>query len=182
MYEIYCDTRLGGTKKWSLGLPKGVDMRVPDEVLLSVCFLCTKNVKGEYAAVGTGFFVNVKSENYPDNRFIHLVTAKHLIEKSQELGLEDLHARTNKKPSGVDYIKIPNSSWLFHEDPNVDVAVIPHQFSQPSHSFFPVGEMSLEKIGRSGLGGKVVVHQLSQLMQCILCEATGYLLIAPVTL
>ena len=133
MYEIYCDTRLGGTKRWSVGPPKRVDMRVPDPVILSVCFLCARNATGDYVAVGTGFFVNVKSEKYPDNRFIHLVTAKHLIEKSQDLGLEDLHARINKKPSGVDYVKIQNSSWLFHEDPNVDVAVIP--FSPPLSEF-----------------------------------------------
>jgi len=61
---MYKDTRLGGVEKWYHIRPEDADMRIPDEVLKSVCFLCVKIAKGsnagKYQPIGTGFFVSVR--------------------------------------------------------------------------------------------------------------------------
>jgi hypothetical protein len=59
--------------------------------------------------------------------FGYLVTAKHVVKPFA--GKDNVYARMNKhvvepgKP-GVQYLKLPNK-WIFHDDPAVDLAVLP---------------------------------------------------------
>ena len=102
-----CDIRLAGIKKWYIGSLRGLDMRIPDEVLLSVCFLFIKNQEtGNFQEVGTAFFVRLRSEAHSESGFTYLVTAKHIIDSAKERGISSMYVRLNKKPVGVDFVEM----------------------------------------------------------------------------
>lgn len=95
-------------------------MRVPDEVLQCVCFLCVKD--GDvYRYGGTGFFVSVPSEMYPKDRYVYLITAKHCIEKAQQYG--NLYLRLNKVDGKAGMVKV-EGEWLYSDREASDVAVM----------------------------------------------------------
>ena len=134
-----CDTRLGGIKKWYIGPLRGLDMRIPGQVLLSVGFLFIKNQKtGNFQEVGTAFFVHLKSEAHSEDRFIYLVTAKHIIDEAKKLGVSSMYVRLNKKPSGVDFAEIAVNAWVSHKDPTVDASVLP---GNPPHAEFEFADI-----------------------------------------
>jgi hypothetical protein len=99
-YEgVYCDTRMGGFPKFYLGCkPANADMRIPDEYLESVCFLCVKIPEPDgddtHQFIGTGFIVSVATRFTP-MRIFCLVTAKHIIAAARAAGHSDLYVRMN---------------------------------------------------------------------------------------
>jgi hypothetical protein len=104
-------------------------MRVPDEVLQCVCFICVKS--GDvYRYGGTGFFVSVPSEMYPKARYVYLITAKHCIEKAQQYG--NLYLRLNKVDGKADMVKV-EAKWLYSDREASDVAVL--RFPSLRHVF-----------------------------------------------
>jgi hypothetical protein len=118
---FYCDTRLYGQERFILGDPREALMRVPDDLLQCVGFLCVQS--GEWLYGGTGFFVRVMSEADPVNVWYgYFVTAKHCVLKAQEYG--DLHIRLNGRKGGFVNVRIA-APWIFPEDPSVDLAIIP---------------------------------------------------------
>jgi hypothetical protein len=95
-------------------------MRVPDDLLECVGFLCVQS--GEWLYGGTGFFVRVLSEADPDVWYGYFVTAKHCVVKAQQYG--DLHILLNARSGG--FVRVPiGTPWIFPEDPSVDLAIIP---------------------------------------------------------
>jgi hypothetical protein len=125
--ELYCDHRMGGKGRWVFGDPDDTKMRIPDDNLDSVCFLCVKvrDAAGfEYDYfIGTGFFVSIDSTLISGGRHYYLVTAKHVIENTRAQGYSDFHVRINTADGRSITPQIPNN-WIYPENPAVDVAVL----------------------------------------------------------
>lgn len=128
--ELYCDTRMGGKKQWVIGDPREANMRIPDDYKNCVFFLCSEDYTSGTKRMrygGTGFFISVASEQYPNDDYIYMVTAKHNIIEANKIG--DIYARINKA-NGSAIVKI-TSEWIFPEDEGVDIAITP-VFNNPS--------------------------------------------------
>ena len=105
-------------------------MRMPDEVLQCVCFLCVKD-RGRYHYGGTGFFVSIPSEKYPkDYSFVYIVTAKHCIERAKQYG--NLYLRLNKVDGKADFFEMKDE-WYYSDNESSDAVVLP--WPQLSHIF-----------------------------------------------
>lgn len=95
-------------------------MRISDDVLECVCFLCVKKeVDGvvSYPPWGTGFFITY-GEGKSDRHY--LVTAKHVVTAANTYG--GLHIRLNRRGAdGVDYVPVADE-WEIA--PDADVALV----------------------------------------------------------
>jgi hypothetical protein len=103
-------------------------MRVPSEFLDSVGYVCVRRmIDGveRFDIGGTGFFVTVSSEAYPNERqYLYFVTAKHSVERASNIG-SPLFVRVNTKDGRVIYVEIKRR-WVFEPtNPGVDLAVVP---------------------------------------------------------
>ena len=139
---IYRDTRLGGIQKWYIGMPKDALMRVPDDILRCVCFLCVKETKDgsdRFHYGGTGFFVSLPSESQPDTSHIYVVTAAHNIEKAQRYG-SNLYLRVNTLTGEAKHVEV-EQPWTFPEKNGVDLAIL--GWAPPS-SIFHFRTISIE--------------------------------------
>ncbi|SRR6266566_489780 len=90
--EMYVDERLG-YRQVIFGDKKKLAMRLKDEIINCVAFLCERKTP-----VATAFFISVPS---PNTEHIYLITAKHCVEDSNP---NELHLRI----SSNEYPK-----WLF---------------------------------------------------------------------
>lgn len=100
-------------------------MRVPDEILKSVFYLCIKQTRSgleQFHYGGTGFWVSIKSQTHDDILYSYLITAKHNVEKAQQHG-SDLYLRLNRKGGGAQHLKV-KAPWIFPEKDGVDLAII----------------------------------------------------------
>jgi hypothetical protein len=87
-----------------------------------------------FRAVGTGFFVN-------HERFRFLVTAQHI---AAEFGDSPFYIRVNKNDGSAatmhcDLLERDDLRWIAHADPNVDLAVMPFQFSAEEQGWDVLG-------------------------------------------
>jgi hypothetical protein len=142
MNVLYADTRLVGATKWVLGDPSEADMRVPDELLSSVCYLCTE-INGNLKYGGTAFFVSYPFKGASNYKLFHhyLVTARHCIKGVQDLGGELLF-RINTKDGGSLIIKAAGE-WFYPENDAVDLAVFPVEFPEGSNLDFSALNITL---------------------------------------
>jgi hypothetical protein len=99
-------------------------MRLPDVYLDCVAFV------GSFAPGddpdtpplgGTGFFVAVQSE-VGRLDYTYFVTAKHCVVGATNRG--EFMLRLNNRDGGREFIRI-DGGWVFHDDPTVDIAVLP---------------------------------------------------------
>jgi hypothetical protein len=84
-------------------------------------------------ANGTAFFVGIPHPTNPDVFYVYLVTAKHVLYDQRTGSLYPMIVtRLNKRDGGVLRETIPlviegrQKNVYFHNDPTVDLAVIPH--------------------------------------------------------
>jgi len=160
---IYSDTEPNGVKQWSFGRPRGSDMRVPDNAIESVAFVCIKGIDNgveHYTIGGTAFFVSIPSETDPDIGYVYLVTARHCIDAAKEAG--NLYIRVNLKAGGAALVQ--GDPYAFETPPDDDPADVAFALAAPPTSHFryvPVGadilatdELITEK--QIGLGDEVV--------------------------
>lgn len=161
--RIIVDERLGGIKRYSLGLPDDWNMEVPKEILRSVAFICVKETDGitqTFEPCGTGFFVSVQSAN---NLFhLYFVTAKHIIEETR--GME-ISVKVNNGRGASMNITIANGfSWITHPDENVDVAITPFALPIETNLISIPIDMALKKEdidnGNIGIGDDVFITGL----------------------
>jgi hypothetical protein len=97
-------------------------MRVPDEVLKCVCFLCTRttdNSINTFRYSGTGFFVTVKSAKHENAQFVYFVTARHNIQKASG----PLYLRINTLSGDSEHLEI-KAPWIYPEKNGVDLAML----------------------------------------------------------
>src|SRR3954468_14499939 len=110
-----------------LGQPADVLMRIPDQLLECVAFLCVQ--VGEEAAPrfqykGTGFFVAVTNEDRPDRHHVYFVTARHCLTLARHAGTT-LYIRVNRKDGGASHVQVgPAATWIYPEDVSIDLAVL----------------------------------------------------------
>jgi hypothetical protein len=105
-------------------------MKLPQDFIDCVCFLCTRDTtdgveKWRYG--GTAFFVSVASETRPkDYCHLYLVTARHCI-RDRYGNSRELYVRLNKKDgTAQEPLPLP-FEWVEPEDENdaADIAVMP---------------------------------------------------------
>jgi hypothetical protein len=101
-------------------------MRVPDEFLGSVGFVCVKRVRDgveRFDIGGTGFFVKVPSETYPNEiEYTYFVTAKHNVERASKYG--PIFLRLNTKQGGLAYVGVQRLWTTNTARPGVDLAAV----------------------------------------------------------
>jgi hypothetical protein len=103
-------------------------MRVPDIIRKCVVFLGQRDVQNGVEALqlhGTGFIVGVPSEKLRETSFLHVVTAKHVVEG---FGGRAFETRLNTRDGGFAVVSAPSDTrWWYHprEPQSVDVAVTP---------------------------------------------------------
>jgi hypothetical protein len=115
------DYRLGGLRRIVYCRPEDL-MRVSDELLECVCFLCTESPSGQIKVGGTAFFVSYPAETVTDGQFTYLITARHNIKRASESG-DALVLRMNTADGGVETANIVNLTWHYPDNPASDVAV-----------------------------------------------------------
>jgi len=159
--QLYCDTRLGGKPHWLIGQCEDINMRVPDEVLECVCFLCV-NDRGTYKYGGTGFFITIPSEKHTNIKYVYIVTAKHCVERAKQYGA--LYLRLNTLNGKAEMIEVKRD-WFYPLDESSDVAVLPFV---PPQNIFRYGYLDMElfateeviKEQRIGVGDDLVITGL----------------------
>lgn len=102
-------------------------MFFPSDLKDIVGFLCGQ-LPGDEGIVepepkGTGFFLDASPVR---QGHIYLVTARHVVRDLQRAGPTFLRVSKgypNQRGAGLNYLPLANEGWLYHQDPNVDVAV-----------------------------------------------------------
>jgi hypothetical protein len=109
---------LAGEPKYWLIDPKDINMRLPNQILNTVCFLAHDTAEIKYG--GTGFIVSIKGAH--GNAYLHLVTAKHAAEKLEH---GPFVMGVNTKQGKRAQIEAQDAKWWYHPtEPNaVDCAV-----------------------------------------------------------
>lgn len=118
---FYADYRLGGVRRIVYCRPEDL-MRVSEEILECVCFLCTEPSGGKVVLRGTALFVSVPCERVPDGSFTYLITARHNIRKAEAVG-DPLVLRVNMKEGGTETVDVEGLRWFFPENEASDIAV-----------------------------------------------------------
>ncbi len=101
-------------------------MRVPENVLKGIAYI--GQVAGTHESGiaygdydGTGFFVQVVSEKFPELRFPYAVTAKHVVEKKDD---SKTFIVVNNREGKTTQLRNIGEQWWFHPtDKTADVAV-----------------------------------------------------------
>ena len=103
-------------------------MRISDEVTRTVVFIgypTSDPGKGGIDCIGTAFFLQYDDAPY-------LVTVRHVAEY---VGSEPFLIRINRHADGADNLPIDGAKWVYHQNPEIDVAILPVDFvSDQTHS------------------------------------------------
>jgi hypothetical protein len=146
-------------------------MKLPQDFIDCVCFLCTRDTKGgveKWLYGGTAFFVSIPSKTRPnDYCHLYLVTARHCVRDGYG-NSRDLYVRLNKKDgTAQDPLPLP-FEWVEPEDENdaADVAVMPFdEYDDPvlDYRHIPIASAATEEAIRHhqiGLASDVYVTGL----------------------
>ena len=111
---MYRDTRLGNVEKWYHTVPKDAYMRIPDELIKSVCFISVKLPDGDgkflMTTLGTGFFVELTEGDYSCR---YLITAKHVLDDAKRINVDTVFLRVNVKNGRYKYLDVKlNDLWF----------------------------------------------------------------------
>lgn len=118
---MYKDRRFIKSEKWYYSAPRNANMRIPDNYLSGVAFLCVDVGTGKQP-IGTGFFVQVP-EHHGDYNFTYFVTAEHLLKDENGKDFTNLSLRMNT-PTGFDYFPLQMDQWIRLKDKPIDLAMI----------------------------------------------------------
>jgi hypothetical protein len=122
-FESLIDARLAGQPRYWLNCPpKDIAMRLPDQVLRTVCFISRSTADIVYG--GTGFVVAVRGDH--GNAYLHLVTAKHVAQAVEGAPFViGINTKGGKKAILDADLESGGLKWWYHPtEPNaVDTAV-----------------------------------------------------------
>lgn len=106
-------------------------MSILEEIRKCIAFVGYEDkVKGGFNSAGTAFFISMESKK-PNENFIYVVTARHVIDGMKNKGVLEPVLRINAKDDSYKLVKTPIGKWSPHcEDPSVDVAIL--QFAPPT--------------------------------------------------
>lgn len=126
MLRLYRDDRLG-SGRWVLGDPTDALMRIPDQLLRTVAFLCVRPPDGPPQYGGTAFFVATPGETNPKHQHVYLVTARHNLDKVEGLrGEFCLRVTMAVEGAKADFIRLPyKQAWLTPHSDGTDLAALP---------------------------------------------------------
>jgi hypothetical protein len=102
------------------------------DIKSAVSFVYVKDSLGNPVPNGTCFFVGIRSKKDTSQYYPYLVTAKHVIQKKDGSFYKEIFVRMNTKDSTskFTYVEIepnlPYKNVFTHDDPSVDIAVIPY--------------------------------------------------------
>jgi hypothetical protein len=100
-------------------------MIVPDSMRKSVVFIGYRMDNGDMKFAGSAFFLG-KSVGNRRSDYVHLITAKHVIDRIRKYGLQHVLIRVNLKNGESAWYQTETSDWKYHPtDLSVDVAVTP---------------------------------------------------------
>lgn len=115
---------------------------IPSEVKKAVAFIYTFEESKNLTKGATGFFIGEESKENPEQYHIYLVTAKHVIQTDDLTSyLPEISVRLNTIDGASDTFKIPinltgvNQNVFMHQDPTVDLAVIPLAPNKEKYDF-----------------------------------------------
>ncbi|MEH2472989.1 hypothetical protein V1281_005821 [Nitrobacteraceae bacterium AZCC 2161] len=122
----------------------------PKDVAKTVTFIFLADENGNPkidngipVANGTGFLVIVENENGPGG-YGYLVTAKHVLKNEKGEYFKRVYVRLNDKHAGSGFIEMnltssgPDQNIYVHDDPTVDIAVVPGLPNQELFDFLAV--------------------------------------------
>jgi hypothetical protein len=162
--ELYCDTRLGGVKRWYIGRPEEADMRIPDEMRKCVVFVGYRNREGVHCFAGTAFFVSRELIGLQKS-FMYVVTAKHVIDKIRDKNCDKVCLRTNFSDGKARWVDTDIGHWIYHPDESqvVDIAAYPAALA-PSmdHLTIPLSNFVTDEILKKhvGIGSEIFMAGL----------------------
>lgn len=102
------------------------------DIKSAVSFVYVKDSLGNPVPNGTCFFVGIRSKKDTSQYYPYLVTAKHVIQKKDGSFYKEIFVRMNTKDSTskFTYVEIepnlPYKNIFTHDDPSVDIVVIPY--------------------------------------------------------
>jgi hypothetical protein len=108
---------------------------IPDEIKKTVAFVFVKGGDGKLVPNGTAFFVGVPNETDPQQSFVYLVTARHVLRQDpRNLNsplFPSIFLRLDRKGSGTETVELPlreqslRRTVFSPDDRTVDLAAIP---------------------------------------------------------
>jgi len=112
--------------------PEAAAIEVPAQAKGTVAFIYAPlaGTNNADAPDGTGFFVSVNHGVKTNGFFVYLVTAKHVLQPSDNSWLSEVRVRLNRRTGGAEKIVAPlipmgtNKNVFTHSDPTVDIAVL----------------------------------------------------------
>ena len=132
---------------------------IPSEVKNTVAFIYVPGLNRQIVPNGTGFFIGVEDLNKKDYFTVYLVTAKHVLQTSGKKWLPFFVLRLNKKDGSSELVPVPiipegeKKNVFIHEDPSVDLAVVPALPDQKVYNFkflpasMLTGKVDFDKLG-----------------------------------
>lgn len=125
-YELRYTRRGRPLYVWKKSMP-----RIADQFLDSVVYLYPSVEDAEVgrAAGGTGFLINIPSEEHEGYGFAYCVTNSHVVREGE--GNSPV-IRLNTKDGGTDIIELSNENWVHHQDGD-DLAVCPMAMNDPDY-------------------------------------------------
>ena len=93
-------------------------MRIPDKVLECTVFLGSIE-SGHFVPYGTGFMGGI---NVNGRFFQQIITARHVLDRIKP---GRICVRINRIDGRVEQFNADHKNWLYHPDPDVDIAVFP---------------------------------------------------------
>ena len=115
-------------------------MDIPQEVMKSVIFVGYKPQAGKETVSGTAFLLIRKGEHL---QFVYLATARHVIDRIRDLGLDSIYIRVNRKSGDAVWKRTALKDWHNHPDgKQADVAVASFTLSDDlQHLPYPLDGM-----------------------------------------
>jgi hypothetical protein len=114
-------------------------MDIPTRITKCVVFIGYKPESGDEVLAGTGFMLFRRTQN---SNAVYIATARHVIDKIKDTGLDRILLRLNTKSHGAIWLETPLKDWRTHPDGiTVDVAVTDFAWNEEwDHEPYPVAE------------------------------------------
>ena len=129
-------------------------MRVPDEVLQGVTFVCYRDGSGTISLAGTGFIVGkeVGREGETDAVFLYTITAKHVLDGIRKKTVDDkVYLRLNTIDNGARLFRTDIDNWLSHPEDSVDAVA--------AHTQLPLDDLDTLYIPNDTLATQQVINE-----------------------
>ena len=127
---LYVDRGPGRPERWFLGdAAPDYGMRISEDMLRSVVFVCSRGRDGTYTEQGTAFGVSIADSPTPGYSQAYLVTARHVIDVCERTGDRRVHLRINTTDGRFRYVEVGENLWWKPNDAGVDIAFLALDYS-----------------------------------------------------